>query len=92
MRVVDKLIDSVTWDNPVEDVINHWWQWDPDTAPYAKFRHYNPYIGFLFTAGLEVCHHYLTYARYSGDEAFLHEQAYPVVRDVCAFVASLVGE
>ena len=64
--------------------------WEPDTASYGKFHHYNPYIGFLFTAGLEVCQHFLTYARYSGDDVFLHEQAYPIIRDVCGFVTSLL--
>ena len=64
--------------------------WDPETAPYGKFHHYNPYIGFLFTAGLEACQHYLTYAYYSGDQGFLREQAYPMIRDVSAFVISLL--
>ncbi|MAE60866.1 MAG: hypothetical protein CMJ49_05845 [Planctomycetaceae bacterium] len=64
--------------------------WDPATAPYGKFHHYNVFIGFLFTAGLEVCHHYLTYARYAGDQPFLRERAYPMVRDVSAFVISLL--
>ena len=27
--------------------------------PTGRFELYNPYVGFLFTAGLEVCHHYL---------------------------------
>ena len=35
--------------------------WDPKTAPYGKFERYNGYVGFLFTAGLEICHHYLEY-------------------------------
>jgi len=82
--------DWVLGEHPAAEVIDHWWLWNPETAPYGKFHHYNPYIGFLFTAGLEVCHHYLTFARYSGDEAFLHERAYPMVRDICAFVISLL--
>ncbi len=68
----------------------HYLRWDPKTAPYGRFELYNPYVGFLFTAGLEVCHHYLTYVRYSGDEAFARDRAYPVVRGVCEFVAGLV--
>jgi hypothetical protein len=47
-------------------------------------------VGFLFTSGLELCHHYLTYCRYSGDEHFLHEEAYPMLRDVCRFVSGLM--
>jgi hypothetical protein len=54
---------------------------------YGRFDSYNPYIGFLFTAGLEVCQHYLLYYRYSGDEEFLR-------RDPCRVagaVARAVG-
>ncbi len=65
-------------------------RWDPTTAPFGEFELYNPYVGLLFTAGLEVCHHYLTYYDHTGDEAFLRQQAYPMIRDVCAFVGSLV--
>ncbi|MBN1341815.1 MAG: hypothetical protein JXQ73_04005 [Phycisphaerae bacterium] len=68
----------------------HYQRWDPKTAPYGKFELYNPYVGFLLTAGLEVCHHYLTHYRYSGDEAFLRDQAYPVVRGVCEFLSGLL--
>ncbi len=64
--------------------------WDPHTAPYGKFETYNGYVGFLFTAGLEICQHYLTYYRYSGDERFLREQAYPMIRDVCRFMSGLL--
>ena len=64
--------------------------WDPETAPYGKFQRYNGYVGFLFTAGLEVCQHYLVYYRYSGDERFLREEAYPMIRDVCQFVSGLL--
>ena len=64
--------------------------WDPDTAPYGKFERYNGYVGFLFTAGLEVCQHYLVYYRYSGDELFLREDAYPMIRDVCRFTSGLL--
>jgi len=69
---------------------DHFQRWDPKTAPHGRFELYNPYVGFLFTAGLEICHHYLTYYRYSGDEAFARDQAYPVVRGVCEFVAGLM--
>ena len=68
----------------------HFLPWDPKTAPYGKFERYNGYVGFLFTAGLEICHHYLTYYRYTGDERFLREEAYPTIRDVCRFIAGLV--
>ncbi|MHB8861843.1 MAG: DUF5703 domain-containing protein [Pirellulaceae bacterium] len=64
--------------------------WDPDNAPYGKFRRFNGYVGFLFTAGLEVCHHYLLYYRYSGDEEFLRAEAYPTLRGVCQFLAGLL--
>ena len=64
--------------------------WDPETAPYGKFEQYNGYVGFLFTAGLEVCQHYLVYYRYSGDERFLREEAYPTIRDVCRFTSGLL--
>jgi alpha-L-fucosidase 2 len=68
----------------------HFLPWDPDTAPYGKFEQYNGYVGFLFTAGLEVCQHYLVYYRYSGDERFLREEAYPTIRDVCRFTSGLL--
>jgi len=68
----------------------HYQRWVPGKAPYVKFEAYNPYIGFLFTAGLEVAYHYLTYYRFSGDEGFLRDQAYPVIRGVCEFLAGLV--
>jgi hypothetical protein len=58
--------------------------------PYGKFDLYNPYVGYLFTAGLEICHHYLLYYRHSGDEDFLQRDAYPMIRGVCEFVASLM--
>ena len=72
--------------------LDHFSKWDPEAGPYGRFERYNPYVAFLFTAGLEVCWHYLTYARYSGDEGFLREQAYPVIRGVAAFVTSLLRE
>ena len=68
----------------------HYQRWDPEAGPYGRFEMFNPYVGFLFTAGLEVCQHYLTYYRYSGDESFLREQAYPVLRGVCEFLAELL--
>jgi alpha-L-fucosidase 2 len=61
-----------------------------DKVPYGRFDVYNPYIGFLFTAGLEICQHELLYNRYSGDEEFLRRDAYPVIRAVCQFVAALM--
>ncbi|MFV2069404.1 MAG: DUF5703 domain-containing protein [Pirellulales bacterium] len=68
----------------------HQFRWDPETARYGKFELYNPYVGFLLTAGLEICQHYLTYNRYSGDEDFLRNEAYPVIRGVCEFLAGLL--
>ncbi|MCX6625751.1 MAG: DUF5703 domain-containing protein, partial [Acidobacteria bacterium] len=49
----------------------HYERRDPASIPYGRFEAYNPYIGFLFTSGLEICHHYLSYYRYTGDERFL---------------------
>lgn len=82
--------DWVLDDHAPDEFAGAWWPWDPATSPYGVFHHFNPYIGFLFTAGLEVCQHYLTWVRYSGDEAFRRERAYPVIRDVCVFVTSLL--
>ncbi len=58
--------------------------------PYGRFDLYNPYVGFLFTAGLEICQHDLVYYRYSGDEEFLRRGAYPVIRGVCEFLSGLL--
>lgn len=85
-HVEDWVLDA----DPAAGVIDHYWSWDPAAAPHGRFHRYNPYIGFLFTAGLEVCHHFLTWWRYSGDETFLRDRAYPVIRDVCHFVISLL--
>jgi len=63
---------------------------DPRTIPCGKFEQFNGYIGFLFTAGLEICHHYLEYDDYFPDAAYLRDEAYPVVREVCRFVAHLL--
>ena len=82
--------DWILHQQPPGTITRHFHLWDPEARPYGKFHHYNAFIGFLFTAGPEVCHHYLTYARYSGDERFTREQAYPMIRDVSAFVISLL--
>ena len=82
--------DWVLEESPDAGVNDHYWDWNPETAPYGRFHHFNPYIGFLFTAGLEVCQHYLTWVRYSGDETFLRDQAYPVLRGVCDFATNLL--
>jgi hypothetical protein len=63
---------------------------DPETTPYGKFERFNGYVGLLFTAGLEICHHYLEYYDYFPDTAYLRDEAYPVVREVCRFVAQLL--
>ena len=68
----------------------HYQRRDPARIPYGRFDAFNPYVGFLFTSGLELCHHYLTYYRYSGDEGFLRTQAYPMVKGVTEFVAALL--
>ena len=82
--------DWVLQKDPPQGLRRCYQSWEPDKAPYGRFHHYNPWISFLFTSGLEVCQHYLTYARYSGDDAFLSEQAYPVIRDVCRFVTNIL--
>jgi alpha-L-fucosidase 2 len=69
---------------------NYFHNWEPENAPYGLFKQYNPYIGFLFTSGLEICQYYLTYYLYSGDETFLCECAYPVIRGVCEFISGLL--
>ena len=74
---------------PGVPVPRHYQAWDPRRQPFGCFAAYNPYVGLLFTAGLELCHHYLTFARLSGDETFLREQAYPVLKGVSEFVAAL---
>ncbi len=74
---------------PGVPVPGHYRPWDPRQQPFGRFAAYNPYVGLLFTAGLELCHHYLTFARYSGDETFLREQAYPILKGVSEFVAAL---
>ena len=63
---------------------------DPQTIPYGRFERFNGYVGFLFTAGLEICHHYLEYHDYFPDAAYLRDEAYPVMREVCRFVAHLL--
>ncbi|MBI2421368.1 MAG: hypothetical protein HYV27_00965 [Candidatus Hydrogenedentes bacterium] len=73
-------------------MLSHYQPWDPASAPHGKFEAYNPYVGFLFTAGLELCWHYLTFARYWGDDAFLREEAYPMLRDVCVFTSALLRQ
>lgn len=84
--------DFVLREDAGQVLADYFWAWEPEREPYGRFHHYNPYVGFLFTSGLEVCQHYLTYYRYSGDEHFLRERAYPVLRGVCAFVTSLLRE
>ena len=66
--------------------------WDPATAPYGKFHYYNQYVGFLLTCGPELCWHYLTYYQYSGDEDYLANEAYPVLRGVAEFLSHLLRQ
>ena len=71
---------------------SHYQRRDPAKLPFGRFEVFNPYVGYLFTAGLELCQHYLLYYRYSGDEEFLRQEAYPLLRGVCEFVASLLRQ
>ncbi len=66
--------------------------WDPVSGPYGKFERYNRYVGFLFACGPELCCHYLARYRYTGDEKFLREEAYPVLRGVAEFLSGLLRE
>jgi hypothetical protein len=68
----------------------HYQRRDPAQIPTGRFDLFNPYVGYLFTAGLEVCHHYLLYYRYSNDEEFLRQEAYPMLRGVCEFLTALL--
>jgi hypothetical protein len=63
---------------------------DPRIIRYGKFDQFNGYVGFLFTAGLEICHHYLEFHDYFPDAAYLRDEAYPVVREVCRFLSQLL--
>ncbi len=69
------------------------WLWkrrDPRTIPFGRFTFYNDHTAFIFTSGLEICHHFLSYYRYTRDEEFLQRQAYPFLRGVCAFISGLL--
>jgi len=59
-------------------------------VPYGYFELYDNHTGLIFTSGLEISHHYLMYYRYSSDEEFLRDRAYPFIRGVCAFISSIV--
>ena len=63
---------------------------DPQTIPYGKFERFNGYVGMLFTSGLEISHHYLEYDDYFPDAGYLRDEAYPMVREVCRFLAHLL--
>ena len=84
--------EEFAFKNSGRGVQGYFRRWDPKSVPYGRFELYNPYVGFLFTSGLEICHHYLTYYRYSGDETFLRDEAYPIIRGVCLFLAGLLNE
>jgi len=71
-------------------VPGHFVRWHPESAPYGKFNWFNPYTGLHFNPGLEVSHNYLTYYQYSGDEAFLKDEAYPVIRGICEFFSNVL--
>jgi len=63
---------------------------DPETIPYGRFERFNGYVGLVFTSGLEIAHHYLEYHDYFPDAAYLRDEAYPVVREVCRFLSQLL--
>jgi hypothetical protein len=71
-------------------VPGHFVRWHPEWAPYGKFNWFNPYTGLHFNPGLEISHNYLTYYQYSGDEAFLKDEAYPVIKGVCEFLSNVL--
>ena len=75
-------------DGPVRG--GHFLTRDSKTILYGKFERFNGYVGLLFTAGLEICHHYLEYYDYFPDPAYLRDEAYPVVREVCRFLSHLL--
>ncbi len=71
------------------------WLWhrrQPEKIPYGLFDLYNNHTGFIFTSGLEVSHYYLAHYRYSGDEEFLRDQAYPFLRGVCEFISNILRQ
>ncbi|MFV2070912.1 MAG: hypothetical protein ACC645_28430 [Pirellulales bacterium] len=39
-----------------------------------------------------MSHYYLAHYRYSGDEAFLRDQAYPFLRGVCEFMSNILRQ
>ena len=47
-------VEDLVLKDPGEILGNHD-RWDPKTAPYGNFEIFNPYVTFLFTAGLEIC-------------------------------------
>jgi hypothetical protein len=72
--------------------LEHFVPWSPETAPYGRFEKHNPYVGLLFTCGPELCRYYLTFYRHTCDEEFLRTEAYPMLRDVAAFLSALLRE
>jgi hypothetical protein len=71
-------------------VPGHFVRWHPESAPYGKFHWFNPYTGLHFNPGLEICHNFLEYFDYSGDESFLKNDAYPVIENVCEFFTNVL--
>jgi len=69
---------------------DHFAAWDPASGPYGEFERYNRYVGFLFACGPELCWHYLAYYRYTGNETFVCEEAYPFLRGVAQFLSGLL--
>lgn len=67
-----------------------WFRSDVRKVPYGRFTFFATHVGLIFTSGLEICQHFLNYYRYSCDDEFLRQQAYPFIRGVCEFIANLL--
>jgi alpha-L-fucosidase 2 len=44
------------------------------------------------TTAAWLCHHFYLHWRYSGDESFLRERAWPYLREVCLFIEAVTAE
>ena len=84
--------DDIVLKDDGRDLTWLWHRRDPAKIPYGMFELYNNHTGLIFTSGPEICHHFLTFFRYSGDQEFLRHQAYPFIRDVCEFMANILRQ
>ena len=84
--------DDIVLKDDGRDLSWLWHRRDPAKIPYGMFELYNNHTGLIFTTGPEICHHFLTFFRYSGDQEFLRSQAYPFIRDVCEFMANILRQ